>query len=127
MQLFILQSTILCKCARLITGSTRRERITPILIELHWLPIKARIEFKLCMLTFLALKTNEPGYLRKKCTNMSFLLYKRAMHYIHIDWRNLLQKVVSDGGPSHTLHPDSTTNYQTISRTVKPLKFLKRN
>ena len=57
---------ILCKSARLITGATRRERITPILIDLHWLPIKARIEYKICVLTYVALKTNEPDYLRKK-------------------------------------------------------------
>ena len=65
---------IVCKSARLITGSTRRERITPILIDLHWLPIRARIEFKICVLTFLALKTNEPGYLRKKLRKYVFPL-----------------------------------------------------
>ena len=57
---------ILHRGARLITGSSRRDRITPILIDLHWLPIKARIEYKICVLTFLALKTDEPGYLKEK-------------------------------------------------------------
>ena len=57
---------ILYRSARLITGSPRRDRITPILIDLHWLPLKARIEYKICVLTFLALKTNEPGYLKEK-------------------------------------------------------------
>ena len=51
--------------ARLITRTGQRERITPALIELHWLPIKARIEFKILTLTFKALKNNEPKYLKK--------------------------------------------------------------
>ena len=37
---------------RLVAGLPRfsRERITPITIELHFLPIKARIHFKICLL-----------------------------------------------------------------------------
>ena len=35
---------------------------TSYLIELHWLPIKARIEFKTCLLAFKALKFGEPKY-----------------------------------------------------------------
>ena len=50
--------------ARLITRVRQRERITPALIELHWLPIKARIEFKILTLTYKALKFNEPKYIR---------------------------------------------------------------
>ena len=42
----------------------QQERITPALIELHWLPIKARIEFKILTLTYKALNYNEPKYLR---------------------------------------------------------------
>ena len=50
--------------ARLIMGLRQRERITPALIKLHWLPIKARIEFKILTLTYKALNYNEPKYLR---------------------------------------------------------------
>ena len=57
---------ILNKSARLITGSPMRDRITPVLIDLHWLPIKSRIVYKICVLTFLALKTSQPGYLERK-------------------------------------------------------------
>ena len=42
------------------------ESITPVLIDLHWLPIKSRIVYKICVLTFLALKTSQPGYLERK-------------------------------------------------------------
>jgi len=36
--------------ARLITGAKRLEHITPILRQLHWLPVRRRVEFKDCQL-----------------------------------------------------------------------------
>ena len=60
---------VLKRSARLITGITRRERITPILIDLHWLPVKARIEFKICVLTFNAISTGKPKYFKKMLEN----------------------------------------------------------
>ena len=57
---------VLNKAARLVTGCSYEERVTPHLIELHWLPIKARILFKVCTLTHIALKTNKPTYLAEK-------------------------------------------------------------
>ena len=53
------------RAARLIKGVGRRDRITPVLIELHWLPIKARIKFKICVLTHQAITTGKPAYLNK--------------------------------------------------------------
>ena len=52
------------RAARLIKGLSLRERITPALIELHWLPVKTRIVFKMCVLTYQALNSGKPGYLR---------------------------------------------------------------
>ena len=40
-----------------------RDRITPICIDLHFLPIRARIEFKILLLIFKAIKHGEPSYL----------------------------------------------------------------
>ena len=50
---------------RLVTGLPRfsRDHISPFLINLHILPIKARIEYKICLLTFKALHYGEPKYL----------------------------------------------------------------
>ena len=52
------------RAARLIAGIPPRERITPVLIKLHWLPVKARIIFKMCVLTYQALRSGKPGYVR---------------------------------------------------------------
>ena len=57
---------ILNRAARLVKGQSPRDRITPVLIDLHWLPIKARIKFKICVLTHQVVKTGRPEYLRKQ-------------------------------------------------------------
>ena len=49
--------------ARLITGTKRREHITPILKNLHWLPVEKRITFKILVLTYRALHNMAPPYL----------------------------------------------------------------
>ena len=35
--------------ARLLTGTRRRDHITPVLAKLHWLPVKYRIDFKILL------------------------------------------------------------------------------
>ena len=38
--------------ARIVVGSKRCDHITPVLAELHWLPVKYRIQYKLALITF---------------------------------------------------------------------------
>ena len=38
--------------ARVVSGSKKYDHITPVLKDLHWLPIRKRIEFKILLLTF---------------------------------------------------------------------------
>lgn len=49
--------------ARLIYRSPKFCHITPILKELHWLPVRARIEFKILLITFKVIKGLAPKYL----------------------------------------------------------------
>ena len=49
--------------ARLICGTPRFEHITPVLCDLHWLPIKLRISFKILILTFKAIHGLAPDYI----------------------------------------------------------------
>ena len=60
--------SILNRAARLIFGLPPRTPTTSSLIELHWLPIKARIEFKICLITYKALRFNQPSYIRELLT-----------------------------------------------------------
>ena len=54
--------------ARLIMQIKIRDHITPILMELHWLPVKARITYKLCLLVFKCLNQIAPLYLQDLVT-----------------------------------------------------------
>ena len=49
--------------ARIITRTLCAEHITPALQQLHWLPIKSRIDFKILLLTFKILHNLAPSYL----------------------------------------------------------------
>jgi hypothetical protein len=49
--------------ARVVTGTQRSQHITPTLAQLHWLPVRARIEFKVAFLTFKTLTSRQPSYL----------------------------------------------------------------
>jgi hypothetical protein len=53
--------------ARLVTGARRRDHITPVLRELHWLPVKQRIKFKVACLVFQSLSNQAPAYLIDDC------------------------------------------------------------
>ena len=55
--------TILNKCARLIFSLPPRTPTTHYLIELHWLPVRARIEFKICLIVYKAITFNQPKYI----------------------------------------------------------------
>ena len=48
---------------RVVTGLHRRDHITPALIEIHWLPVRARITFKVAMLVYKLRETQQPSYL----------------------------------------------------------------
>ena len=53
--------------ARLTTGTRRRDHITPVLRQLHWLPVRQRVEFKLAVFMFKAINGLAPAYLSDEC------------------------------------------------------------
>ena len=63
--------TIICKklqrvmnaSARLIFCAPKHCHITPLLQQLHWLPIRLRIEFKILLITYKVLQGSAPKYL----------------------------------------------------------------
>ncbi len=48
--------------ARLLTRTTRRSHVTPVLKALHWLPIGFRVHFKILVITYRALHGQAPSY-----------------------------------------------------------------
>ena len=49
--------------AKLIKRKKKHDHVTPLLIELHWLPVQTRIRYKIILLTFKCLNGKAPKYL----------------------------------------------------------------
>ena len=64
--------------ARLLTGISVRDHITPALQQLHWLPIQYRIIYKLCILMHLVHTGRSPRYLASLVTASADLLARRG-------------------------------------------------
>jgi len=47
----------------LVYGLRARDHVTAAVIELHWLPIEARIQYKVCLLVHLSLNSRAPSYI----------------------------------------------------------------
>jgi len=63
--------TVQNAAARVVTGTRKFDHITPVLRQLHWLPVCQRITFKLAMITFKCLHGLAPSYLAEVCTPVS--------------------------------------------------------
>ena len=63
---------ILNASARLITGKRKYDHITDTMRDdLHWLPVRQRIEYKLCTLVSKCLRRTAPPYLADICIPVS--------------------------------------------------------
>ena len=54
--------------ARLVAGAKKQEHITPVSQTLHWLPIRARIDFRILLITYKALNNQAPIYISELIT-----------------------------------------------------------
>jgi len=59
------------RAARLVTSTRRRDHITPVLRQLHWLPVRQRVDFKLALLVYKALHDATAAYLVDNCQLVS--------------------------------------------------------
>jgi len=53
--------------ARLVSGARRHDHITPVLVSLHWLPVRQRIIYKTAVLVWKCLHDAAPRYLTDLC------------------------------------------------------------
>ena len=51
--------------ARIVTGVSRRDHITPVLYQLHWLPIESRILYKILLITYKTMNNQSPSYMQE--------------------------------------------------------------
>jgi len=61
--------------ARLVSGARRYDRITLVLQELHWLPVRRRVDFRMTTLVYIrqSLSGMAPAYLAADCQLVSVL------------------------------------------------------
>ena len=79
------------KSARLIQGVGYGDRVTPILIDLHWLPIKARIIYKVCCLVKTALLTGNPVYSKTHLVHTTRHMQTSSSKSENVLWKTSLQ------------------------------------
>jgi len=65
--------------ARLILSGRRRDHITPLLVQLHWLRVPERIEYKLCVLVYRCLHGMAPEYLANSFQRVSDVTTRRHL------------------------------------------------
>jgi len=63
---------VLHAAARLITGTSRMEHITPVIRDtLHWLPVQQRITYKIALMAFHCVRGSCPAYFDDVCVPVS--------------------------------------------------------
>ena len=75
--------------ARLITGSNRRDHITPVLKNLHWLPVRSRITFKILLLTFKILNGHSLSYLTSLISSYKLARSLRSSDHLLLQVPNI--------------------------------------
>jgi len=55
--------SVLNAAARLVFSARIAEHTTPLLLELHWLKVPERIQFRLCVLVYRCLQGTAPSYI----------------------------------------------------------------
>jgi len=71
--------SVLHAAARLIYSKQKYEHITPLLMELHWLSVHERIQFKLTVLVFHCLHGTAPSYLANPLQPVAALESRRRL------------------------------------------------
>lgn len=82
--------------ARIVTRTCKRAHITPILSSLHWLPVAARIKYKILLLTFKCIHGTAPAYL---CKLIRIYQPRRSL-------RSEDQHLLTQGNPRTKAHGD---------------------
>ena len=67
--------------ARIVTRTRKHDHITPTLNELHWLPVKARIQFKVLTFIFKFINNIAPLYFSDMFSREILLSRENSLHY----------------------------------------------
>ncbi|CAM4727630.1 unnamed protein product [Leuciscus chuanchicus] len=116
--------------ARLLTHTRSRDHITPVLQQLHWLPVQQRIHYKVLLITYKALNNLAPPYLTdllqhhcpsRRLRSADLNLLKPITKSTH---RTLGDRAFAIAAPTlwnslpiHIRNSDSLTTYKKLLKT----------
>jgi len=118
---------------RLVYGLRSRDHVTAAAIELHWLPIEARIQYKLCLLVHLAINSTgkAPLYISNLLQSVSALPDRHTVLRSPTKSTRLKfgERAFSVAAPKAwndlPLHLRAITNTDTFKRRLKTHFFCK--
>ncbi|KAK3740643.1 hypothetical protein QZH41_000146 [Actinostola sp. cb2023] len=104
--------------ARVITCSHKYDHITPILIQLHWLPVEERIKFKMLLLTYKAMNKLVRSYISDLITRYSPKRTLRSssdllLNHVNFNLKSYGRRAFSVAAPQlwNNLPPDVTDDF----------------
>ena len=103
-----------------VTGSARYANITPVLADLHWLPVEYRIQFKIAVTTVKVLTTCEPTYLP------DIIRFYTPSRSLRSSGKNLLQDTRSKLAFADELLPRRTCSLEQFTTTFNS-RLVKHN
>ena len=83
---------------RLLSSTTRFDHISPVMKDLHWLPVKYRIMFKLVVYPFKALHGSPPTYIHQliRLKPQSNYNLRSNTEHLLLDLPNKTKKTIGD-------------------------------
>ena len=102
--------------ARLTLRVKRSAHITPVLMELHWLPVEYRVKFKILLQTFKVVNDYSPSYLTSLLSKHVLLVYYVLAMLIYYPYHVHFQSLVIASSVSMSLV--FGTLYHNISKML---------
>ena len=120
--------------ARVVTGTKRYDHvkrevvhITPVLAQLHWLPVQARVSFKLASLVYNIRQSNTPKYLASYLVGIKL---PEISDTVRLERRAYSRSPQRNSKPRSELSATQLRSYGTVfqylSETVRLLIVLER-
>ena len=115
--------------ARLVTRTRLNEHLSPVLRQLHWLPVKQRIDFKILILVFMCLQELGPAYLQqlitKYCPARNLRSQSKSLlvtpiistHFYGARSFQLAAAELWNKLPSHLKHVDTVNDFKSLLKT----------
>ena len=113
--------------ARLVTLTKRQEHISPILHDLHWLPVKSRILYKILLITFKALHGLAPSYIRELVVTKDPVHSLRSNAAPQLHCQSVYILLLMDNTLSHTPLLNFGIDFHHISGMLHHLLTLRNN